>query len=775
MKYLGLFPLFICLLSIFPSPAPGWEFRKTVIGFDPNNAMADEAADVDGDGLADLVLTIAKTGVYMLKNRPGKDWGSRQLIYDTNGIVFSKTIDWDGDGDPDQILCEKNKPLIVFYENLGKAGYARHEIPAPVVPGYLEMVDWDRKDGLDVVLAPADRGPLWLITRDKSGTFTSVSLKFEAGQARKIRVADLDKDGDEDIFLQSGYMPQWAENAGGTFVLHPLYAANNEISDFEVADMDADGYPDVVVVGEQSKLALYRNQGDKTFTKVLEDSLHRADQAVIVDMDKDGDPDLVTATALGGDFHILENLGALKFKADSVHASVGGRAVVADVNGDGKPDLLYASYGDGTVVMRQTKPAGDYDSTAVMHPIGTVAEGIARDLDGDGDVDLALSGRYYGTALFVENIGGGYWVNHQLNSRPYTTFNINVADMDNDGDLDLLTSRFDDSGDVMLYLQTAKGVFEERVIPSSSTLANTARAVDLDGDHDLDIVAVSLTGSHLSWFENTGDGAYAEHSIAAGEGGCVDIDLVDIDHDGDMDILLACEKGMRFSVYRNDGKQKFTMDTLLQRTAVGSCIKAWDIDGDGDEDLLITGYDDQSVRVLLDTGSGRWAERVIADSLKGVEYIALDDVDHDGKLDILFASYAGRCSGVLLNRGGLNFVRRDFTAGLDGGSIAGIDFDGDGDEDVFSFNLVSEGSVIYSENISTEIPVGTRSGGKSPRRSDPRMSRNPGAASHVYDIRGRYLFTLSSENLPSGIVPDKRGRLILPIKTAVGLPVSSGR
>lgn len=115
------FEIFICLRQ----PDGGW--REQVLELDAANlgrAKAVKIADLNGDGLADLVFTCEgatspREGVVWLEQQREGRWLQHSLG-GPEGVKFDlvQVLDLDGDGDLDVITCEEHDQLgVVWYEN----------------------------------------------------------------------------------------------------------------------------------------------------------------------------------------------------------------------------------------------------------------------------------------------------------------------------------------------------------------------------------------------------------------------------------------------------------------------------------------------------------------------------------------------------------------------------------------------------------------------------------------------------------------------------------
>ncbi len=229
---------------------------------------------------------------------------------------------------------------------------------------------------------------------------------------------------------------------------------------------------------------------------------------------------------------------------------------------------------------------------------------------------------------------------------------------------------------------------------------------DVDGDGDLDIVAIGLRSvgtaptPYAAVLRNDGR---APDPLAPG-GVTVrltavplplalaygDVALGDIDRDGDLDLLVtgsldaAAPHRPRAVLYRNDGRGGFTDSGVALPQVFGGSARMADFDGDGALDLLLTGTSTTGAPYLPTTAllrqSGPFAFTPVAGSgLPGLAFgdVRIVDADGDGDLDAFVSGIAsvGAAPGAPLGALYLNTGGRFAASPLavPGGALARID------------------------------------------------------------------------------------------------------
>ena len=289
--------------------------------------------------------------------------------------------------------------------------------------------------------------------------------------------------------------------------------------------------------------------------RVIYDQATYALHGFVADVDGDGDLDALSAAegdgALCGtgvsEVAWYENDGAQSFAHRTVSdAREKARQVFAvDVDGDGDVDVLSASLYDDTIAWHENDGRQSFAERLISTLASAARTVYAADVDGDGDVDAVAGSGSDDTVEWFENDGSQSFSGSIITSRVLVPYDVKVLDVDGDADLDVMcASGFMDEGenDYVLNWFENDGFqsFTTREMSNQPLDAVTVYAADVDGDGDVDAVAALPGDDAVAWFENVGNYIFLQRIVVC----CEEVDAWgvaahDVDGDGDLDLLTA--------------------------------------------------------------------------------------------------------------------------------------------------------------------------------------------------------------------------------------------
>jgi hypothetical protein len=335
-------------------------------------------------------------------------------------FLYIAAADFDGDGDPD-IAGNRYSSGVTCWLNPGDYSESWPEQSIRDTPSFLTSADYDQDGDQDISLVGNSSAYWGPNPGEPASPWDWYDIGQESSDDYGIYSFDIDSDGHPDqVFFQSwttdgevgwrkysGTQP-WPEHIAASFPYPAEYVQGMGAADF---DLDGDG--DMVVAAHGQPDLLWLENLDGEGTEWLAHGMAGTDPDVanleIADVNQDGYPDVLSAQSPGMAW--IENVdGGAAWVTHVVDSGFYGcrSSCAGDFDGDGDMDLAAVDGDEGAGLVSWWENPG-YGSPWIEHLAATYMDGQdikAVDVDGNGTLDLV-------TAWWCPGMlcGGLHWFN----------------------------------------------------------------------------------------------------------------------------------------------------------------------------------------------------------------------------------------------------------------------------------------------------------------------------------------------------------------------------
>jgi FG-GAP-like repeat/FG-GAP repeat len=433
--------------------------------------------DFNLDGIPDLAVQVSvQNGVaYQLYSFAGTGNGSFTQVGSVSyprGPIFLVTGDFDHDGFPDLAGPGGTEPSeLVYFFGDGHGNFVVQNVVGPA--GQFVAVGDFNGDGIPDLVVPDRFNFVSLALGRKDRNFPS-PLALTPAVVGHLSTGDINGDGLPEIFSGGDSVngipgTVFLNEGSGSF----QFAANTSNSTFMVADLTGKGVVDLLGVLD-SDLEIWPNNKSLDFSSsMISVPVALGGPFMVADMDGDGCPDIV---ALG---QVLYGDCKYQFTAALTPVTFSAPYVIGNFNGTGKLDIATG----GMTLMNMGGRVFQEIRNSLPLTNGALAVVGDFNVDGKDDVAINLPGDT-GIAIYYSNGDGIFYEGTDLDPGQYPGA-LAVADFNSDGRPDLAVGLMLSNQGCLLF-NSGQGQFTRSFFASGAfAVAMTSSDLNLDGKPDL--------------------------------------------------------------------------------------------------------------------------------------------------------------------------------------------------------------------------------------------------------------------------------------------------
>ncbi len=359
---------------------------------------------------------------------------------------------------------------------------------------------------------PENNPPAFLLSFERS-----ILLEDEAATSANVSIGDLDRDGHLDIVLVKGR--HWpltdivlmGDGTGGFRAPRPLADVADRSYSGVLVDIDADGDLDIVISNDRpDPNVVYLNDGQGVFTvgSSFGEGEWPTRHVNVADVNNDGQPDIIVANRngnRGGFNYVCMNRGGGRFDADCTPFSSESSTTIApaDFNGDGLIDLAVPHRDGGQSHIYLNAGGGTFlEPVPFGPPDAAIRAAEAVDLNGDGLLDLVAIDERAGPSIFFSRADRSFEAARALGGSDATPYALRLADLNDDGHVDVIVGYVE--ARPIAFFNDGLGAFTPVPFGDDQGVAYGFATGDMDGDGVTDIAMARSDAPNVLFFGRAG-------------------------------------------------------------------------------------------------------------------------------------------------------------------------------------------------------------------------------------------------------------------------------
>ena len=381
-----------------------------------------DCGDYNNDGYEDIIMTGSKqtdnipfSSVYV--NKEGDDFEKIDFTFPKVTKSHVSTADYNKDGYTDFLVFginEKNLNIAELYKTTRNGFHKSNVAIPPLSEACSSWGDYNNDGYLDLLFCGKNNmgDPVSkIMTNGTNGNFSEAGIFITGVYNGTAEWMDYNNDGLLDFIIagytESNLITKIYKNTGTNFVETPIILPGSKHIDW--SDYNNDGFWDLLLIDEDYKIIIFKNDGNEIFTEVFNYYYSNPLDFNFNDYNNDGFDDILILRQVGpqdSKLYYHKNLGngtfiePVELLLTNMCMNSSNYIYLTDFNFDGKSDVLI-----NNTKYSAPKISIYYNDTSSLNNPDTISgteDGsvVWANFDNDNDIDFFICGK-----ILIDTIG----------------------------------------------------------------------------------------------------------------------------------------------------------------------------------------------------------------------------------------------------------------------------------------------------------------------------------------------------------------------------------